>query len=166
MSNTLYKLQDQYTIKALCRVLKVNRSTYYKHFYSKHAPRTCENQVIRKHILQIYSNYDNYLGAYKIRRVLERDYGINISLGRVYRLMNTMNLPKRSTEKRKWKHTHKENDNCINHLNQQFNLLLQTLFRQVILLLLRSMAPSITFVLRWICFQGKSSAGVFLIAMM
>lgn len=83
LSNNLYKLQDQYTIKTLCRVLKVNRNTYYKHFYSKHAPLTCENQVIRKHILQIYSNYDNYLGAYKIRRVLERDYGINISLGRV-----------------------------------------------------------------------------------
>jgi len=99
----------------------VNRSTYYKHFYSKPAPRTCENQVIRKHILQIYSDYDNSLGAYKIRRVLERDYGINISLGRVYRLMSTMNLPKRSTEKPKGKHFHKENGNCFNHLNQQFN---------------------------------------------
>lgn len=114
-------MQHQYTIKTLCRVLRVNRSTYYKHFYSKPAPRTCENQVIRKHILQIYSDYANSLGAYKIRRVLERDYGINISLGRVYRLMNTMNLPKRSTEKPKWKYSHKENGNCFNHLKQQFN---------------------------------------------
>ena len=73
------------------------------------------------HILQIYSDYDNSLGAYKIRRVLERDYGINISLGRVYRLMSTMNLPKRSTEKPKGKHFHKENGNCFNYLNQQFN---------------------------------------------
>ena len=48
-------------------------------------------------------------------------YGINISLGRVYRLMSTMNLPKRSTEKPKGKHSHKENGNCFNHLNQQFN---------------------------------------------
>ena len=69
--DAVYKLQHQYTIKTLCRVLRVNRSTYYKHFYSKPAPRTCENQVIRKHILQIYSDYDNSLGAYKIRRVLE-----------------------------------------------------------------------------------------------
>lgn len=97
-------------------VLKVNRSTYYKHFYSDPAPRTEENQVIRKHILQIYTDYDNSLGAYNIRLVLERDYGINISLGRVYRLMN-MNLPKRSTEKPK----RKDNGPCINHLNQQFN---------------------------------------------
>ena len=117
----MYKLQHQYTIKTLCRVLKVNPSTYYKHFYSKPAPRIYENQVVRKHILQIYSDYDNSLGAYKIRRVLERDYGISISLGRVYRRINTMNLPKHSTEKSKWKHSHKENGNCFNYLNQQFN---------------------------------------------
>ena len=93
----VYKLHNQHSIKTLCRVLRVNRSTYYKHFYSQPAPRIIENQEIRKHILQIYTDYDNSLGAYKIRRVLERDYGINISLGRVYRLMNSMNLPKRST---------------------------------------------------------------------
>ncbi len=71
--------------------------------------------------MQIYNDYDNSLGAYKIRRVLERDYGINISLGRVYRLMNSMNLPKRSTEKPKWKAAWKDNGPCVNHLNQQFN---------------------------------------------
>ena len=102
-------------------MLKVNRSTYYKHFYSEPAPRTCENQEIRKLILRIYSDYDNSLGAYKIRRVLERDYGINISLGRVYRLMNTMNLPRRSTEKPRWKAVRRDSGSCINRLNQQFN---------------------------------------------
>ena len=59
--------------------------------------------MIRKYILQICLDYDNSLGAYKIRRVLERDYGILISLGRVCQLMNIMNLPKRSTEKPKLK---------------------------------------------------------------
>ncbi|HFI0518543.1 TPA: IS3 family transposase, partial [Streptococcus suis] len=76
---------------------------------------------IRKHILQIYTDYDNSLGAYKIRRVLERDYGIKVSLGRVYRLINNMNLPKRSTEKPKKKAGWKDNGLCINHLKQQFN---------------------------------------------
>lgn len=114
-------MRFQYKIKTLCRVLRVHRSTYYKHFHSEPAPRTCQNQVIRKHILQIYTDYDNSLGAYKIRHVLERDYGINISLGRVYRLMNSMNLPKRSTEKRRNKNVWKDNGPCVNHLNQQFN---------------------------------------------
>ena len=102
-------------------MLKVHRSTYYKHFYSEPAPRTCVNQTIRKYILRIYTDYDNSLGAYKIRRVLERDYGIHISLGRVYRLMNSMNLPKRSTEKRKRTSPWKDNGPCTNHLHQQFN---------------------------------------------
>lgn len=31
----VYKLRNQYEIKTLCRVLKVNRSTYYKHYYSQ-----------------------------------------------------------------------------------------------------------------------------------
>ena len=44
----VYKLRHQYDVKTLCRVLKVNRSTYYKHVFSEAAPRTCENQVIRK----------------------------------------------------------------------------------------------------------------------
>ena len=35
--------------------------------------------------------------------------------------MNSMNLPKRSTEKPKWKGAWKDNGPCINHLNQQFN---------------------------------------------
>lgn len=110
--DAVHKLRHQYDIKTLCRVLRINRSTYYKHFYSDLAPRTKENPLIRKHLLQIYTDYDNSLGAYKIRRVLERDYGINISLGRVDRLMNTMNLPKRSTEKPKWKGAWKDNGPC------------------------------------------------------
>lgn len=114
-------MRHQHKVKTLCRVLKVNRSTYCKHFYSNPAPRTCENQIIRQYILQIYLDYDNSLGPYKIHRILERDYGIQISLGRVYRLMNTMNLPKRSTEKPKFKSFIKTNELCINHLNQQFN---------------------------------------------
>ena len=36
-------------------------------------------------------------GAYKIQHLLEREYGIKISAGRVYRLMKGMNLPRMST---------------------------------------------------------------------
>ena len=54
--DAVHKLRHRHTIKTLCRVLRVHRSTYYKHFYSKPSPRICENQVIRKHILQIDSD--------------------------------------------------------------------------------------------------------------
>ena len=70
--------------------------------------------------MQIYSDYDKCLGAYKITYILSRDYGINISVGRVYRLMNSMNLPKMATDKPK-RHRHVDNGECHNHLNQEFN---------------------------------------------
>ena len=113
-------MRFQHDIKLLCKVLRVNRSTYYKHFNSEPAQRTKENQNIKRIILQIYSDYNKCLGAYKITYILGRDYGINISVGRVYRLMSSMNLPKMSTEKpRRGKHT--DNGSCNNHLHQEFN---------------------------------------------
>lgn len=65
----------------------------------KIAPRTKENQEIASTILKIVADYDKRVGAYKITRILERDYGIKISLGRVYRLIKTLNLPRMSTQK-------------------------------------------------------------------
>ena len=49
--------------------------------------------------LHIYAEYDKRLGAYKTAYVLERDYGLHISVGRVYLLMKSMQLPKMSTTK-------------------------------------------------------------------
>ena len=98
----------------------MNRSTYYKHFHSEPAPRIRENQDIKRIILQVYSDYDKFLGAYKITYILERDYGIHISVGRVYRLMSSMNLPKISTDK-PHRCKHQDNGECNNHLHQEFN---------------------------------------------
>lgn len=98
----------------------MNRSTYYKHFHSAPAARTVQNQQIRKTILRIYSDYNKRIGAYKIAHVLARDYGIHISVGRVYRLMKTMQLPKISTRKPVFQ-AHCSDTACTNHLKQQFN---------------------------------------------
>ena len=97
--NAVHKLHLQHKIKTLCRVLRVNRSTYYKHFHSAPAPRSAQNQELASLILRIHSEHRKRLGAYKITYVLERDYGIHVSVGRVYRLMKTLNLPKMSTDK-------------------------------------------------------------------
>ena len=101
-------------------MLKVNRSTYYKHYSSEPTERTKENQEIASKILHIYADYNKRLGAYKICYVLKRDYGINISVGRVYRLMKTLNLPRMSTDKPHHSHKHQENGDCTNHLQQEF----------------------------------------------
>lgn len=101
--------------------MRVNRSTYYKHYCSKQSKRTGENQHIASLILRVHADYDKRLGAYKISYVLARDYGVHISVGRVYRLMKTLRLPKMSTDKPRHHRKHSDNGECTNHLHQEFN---------------------------------------------
>lgn len=61
------------------------------------------------------------MGAYKIPFVLARDYGIHISVGRMYRLMKNLQLPKMSTDKPFKSHKHNDNGECKNPLEQDFN---------------------------------------------
>ena len=79
-----------------------------------------ENQSLRSVILQIYAACDKRLGAYKIAKVLERDYGIHISIGRVYRLMKSMELPKMSTKKPGYRKVSNDQD-AVNYLEQKFH---------------------------------------------
>ena len=72
--------------------------------------------------MELYSKTDKRLGVHKIATCLKRDYCINISYGRVYRLIETMNLPKMSTCKPPKIHSTKiVSDNCNNLLAQNFN---------------------------------------------
>ena len=119
--SAVYKLRFQHNIKTLCRVLNVNRSTYYKDFYSLPSSRTIENQNIKQMILHIYADYDKRIGAYKIINILGRDYGIHIRVVRVYRLMRSMQLPPMSTIKPKSISSPKESSVChAYHLHQGF----------------------------------------------
>ena len=78
---------------------------------------------IRTCIVDLYAKTDKRLGCGKIALCLKRDYRINISRGRVYRLMKTMNLPKMSTVKPCSSHKTKSEDSeaCHNILAQRFN---------------------------------------------
>ncbi len=87
-------MSGEHKIATLCRVLNVNRSTYYKYINHKESKREQENKYIRSCILELYAKSNKRLGADKIKTCLKRDYRINISAGRVYRLMKPMNLPK------------------------------------------------------------------------
>lgn len=118
----MFKLRFQHNVKLLCRVLKVNRSTYYKHFFVKPTKRTNENIEIRKKILSLYSTYDKRLSVKKIHYFLECDFSIKISLGRVYRLTQNMQLPQMATAKPRVKPAQGDDSlECINHLKQNFN---------------------------------------------
>lgn len=120
--NAVHLLRHEHAVTTLCRVLNVNRSSYYKHFNSEEPKRTIENQRIKTCILQIYSEAKCRYGAQKMRKVLETNYGIHISQGRVYRLMKQMQLPKMSSIKPKFIHAKQTDDaSCHNILKQNFN---------------------------------------------
>ena len=116
-------MRHEHSTKTLCRVLKVNRSSYYKHFFSPPAKRTLENQDIRRKILTLYVSSGKRLGVRKIRQRLMAEYGLSISVGRVQRLMKSMELPKISTFRpvhrvKKGNKNIKTNENL---LGQKFN---------------------------------------------
>lgn len=98
----------------------VNRSTYYKHCNSGQSRRAIENADISQKITAIYFAYNKCLGAYKINHILEREYGIRISLGRVYRLMRKLHLPKVMKQRRPRIKYVKNNGNMTNYLKQEF----------------------------------------------
>lgn len=54
--NTVNILKNEHSISTLCRVLNVNRSTYYKHFCSPLSNRELKNQDIKFKILSIYTS--------------------------------------------------------------------------------------------------------------
>lgn len=81
--------------------MKVNRSTFYKYNNRKPSNRFLENQELKRLILQIYSETNYRLGAAKMQILLQREHGLSISIGRVYRLMKSMDLPKMATVKPK-----------------------------------------------------------------
>lgn len=115
-------LSGQHSISILCRVLEVNRSTYYKHLRRQPSRRQQENMEIRKRILALYASSDKRLGVRKMTLCLAREHCITVSEGRVYRLMKQMRLPKMSTVKPPRAAVSKE-DACLcqNLLSQRFD---------------------------------------------
>ncbi len=105
----------------MCRVLRVNRSTYYKFLKHKPSKRELDNQIYRKQILEIYTKANKRLGVKSIKIILQRDYETKISEGRIYRLMKNMALPKMATVKPKRSLEEAQKMNTQNLLKQEFN---------------------------------------------
>ena len=115
-------LSVQHRISILCRVLKVNRSTYYKYVNRQPSQREQENMGIRRKIAEHYAASDKRLGARKMKVVLMREVCVSVSEGLVYRLMKEMNLPKMSTAKPPRIRRCKDDEGrCENLLSQRFD---------------------------------------------
>jgi putative transposase len=75
----------------MCKVLKVSRSSYYKHLNKKPSNREIENKKIEDAIIDIHKVSKNRYGAHKINESL-KGIGITISLKRTQRLMKKLGI--------------------------------------------------------------------------
>lgn len=115
-------LSSEHAVTTLCRVLRVNRSTYYKFLNHKPSQRELMNRRIRNCIVELYARSKKRFGAYKMKKCLEREYRINIGISRICSLMKNMDLPKMSTVKPFYpKHKTASDEVCPNILKQRFD---------------------------------------------
>ena len=75
----------------MCKVLKINRSTYYKCLNHKKSDRDTENQKLDEDILAIYYDTKRRYGAPKIHHEL-LEKGWRVSLKRVQRRMALLGI--------------------------------------------------------------------------
>ena len=93
--------QTKYPIKLMCKVLGINRSTYYKVANKVESARTLENQKLDADILAIYFATKRRYGAPKIHQeLLEQSW--HVSLKRVQRRMSELGI--RSIVVKKYRH--------------------------------------------------------------
>ncbi|MFT8708754.1 MAG: IS3 family transposase [Sporolactobacillus sp.] len=84
-------LQEKHSIKTVCQVLNMPRSTYYQMKGACESSLTRENRQLTQHIQQIYTESRPCYGAPKIRIQLKKE-GFSVSLKRVQRLMRRAHL--------------------------------------------------------------------------
>ena len=101
--------------------MRVNRSTYYKHFSAVESNRAKEDNVLKSHILVLHGKYKKRLGVKKMTCMLNREYGLNVGLSKVRRLMRSMNLPKNFSKKSPNYSSKSESGDYKNILNRKFH---------------------------------------------
>ena len=115
------RLKDKYGIHALCRVLNVNRSTYYHRVFQSPEKTLIEleDEKIRPIIKEIFEDSKERFGSRKIKVLLFRK-GIIVSKNRIERLMKEMDLVCKQVRLRYWSSTAKKYKYYKNKVKQEF----------------------------------------------
>ena len=108
-----------YPIKLMCKVLGINRSTYYKTANKVLSARAAENQKLDADIMAIYFATKRRYGAPKIHQEL-LNKGWNISLKRVQRRMSGLGIHSIVIKKYRHYSDNKAVTERNNILNQDF----------------------------------------------
>lgn len=96
--NFIKKYSQEFTVKRICQVLKINRSGYYAWLNRKPSARDLENSLILKRI-KYYHEFSNRIYGYrKIHEDLINE-GFKCNIKRVLRLMSTNGIYSKTKKK-------------------------------------------------------------------
>lgn len=109
-----------YSIKTMCRILNINRSTFYKSINKKQTKREKQNKILEEIIQDIHIKNKRKYAVIEIQNILSKR-GYNISLKKVKRFMEKMKLY--LYKKKRYKYSKKKccNKNFLNILNRDFS---------------------------------------------
>jgi putative transposase len=110
-----------YPVQAMCEILHVTRSAYYRWLKQPHSPREIRNNQIAEVAKQIYEEHDD-MGYRRIRDELEGNHGIIISDNRALRICRSQQIQSRIKHRANSITKGAQNPYHIaeNHLNRNF----------------------------------------------
>lgn len=83
---------EHYSISAVCDILHLHRSSYYKWLHRQKSRRERENEIILQGIQQIYSEHNGTYGYRRLRDEYNARSGTHYNEKRIYRLAQLSNL--------------------------------------------------------------------------
>ncbi|WP_337020522.1 IS3 family transposase, partial [Oceanobacillus massiliensis] len=110
------KLRKKYTVTSILSSLQIARSTYYRWVSEGIQPKSAEEEAIISLCTETSFRY----GHRKIRRLLQRQYGIKRNRNTIQRIMQKHHLQCRVKRKRKWKSQGESVIIAPNLLNRDF----------------------------------------------
>lgn len=84
--------EKQYPIERLCRILKLNRSSYYKWLQRRESRSEAENKQLVVWIGELYEEQNGILGYRQMTIAIQREKNFHCNVKRIYRLMRLLHL--------------------------------------------------------------------------
>jgi transposase InsO family protein len=83
--------EKKYSVQAVCKILKMSRSSYYKWLNREKSHRELENEEIAA-LIEGLHNERPELGHRRMRDILEREHDIDVSDKRILRIMQILGI--------------------------------------------------------------------------
>lgn len=84
--------KKRYSICALCDILELNRSSYYKWMRRDESAQEAKDRELIDHMCVLYQESNGIFGYRRMRLNLQRCFGLNCNKKRVYRVMRAIGM--------------------------------------------------------------------------